>query len=118
MEKISKNKMNKKGQEAIIIFILLLVCMVALVILLSYTTIGYTTITIKDKERITDGTDSYYLIFTTNEVFKNEDSILMWKFGSSDVYNQLNIGQTYNVKVNWFRFPLTSSYRNILEIKN
>lgn len=118
----SKIKMNKKGIFGMIVFAFILIVLIvggiALVYTTVYTTVDYTTITIKEKERITDGMDSYYLIFTENEVFKNEDSFLMWKFDSSDIYNQLNVGQTYNVKVNWFRVPLLSSYRNILEIEN
>lgn len=112
------NKMNKKGQELFWgIGFLLFVIFLIIGISLSYSTVTETTITIKDKERISDGTSSYYLIFTNNEVFKNDDSIIQLKFDSSDIYNQLNVGGTYKVKVNWFRFPLTSSYRNILEIK-
>ena len=49
------------------------------------------TITVTDKERITEkdsdgGTSSKYLIFTDSETFENTDSTLFWKFNSSDVY--------------------------------
>lgn len=111
--------MNKKGSflTGVIIAIFVLLC-ISIPIILSYTSVDNATITIKDKERVTTRDNSYYLIFTEGEVFKNEDSLLFLKFDSSDIYNNLNVGNTYRVKVNWFRIPFFSSYRNILEIYN
>lgn len=109
--------MNKKGLMGILISILLMVIFIALPVFLSYSSIDEKTITIKDKERIQDSSSSYYLIFTEGAVYKNEDSFLQWKFDSSDVYNNLDIGKTYNVKVNWYRVPFLSMYKNIIEIK-
>ena len=73
---------------------------------------------ITDKERVQDGNVSQYLIFTDNEVFKNTDSILFGKFNSSDVYNQLKIDSTYTLKVNGWRVPFISEYRNILKVES
>lgn len=109
--------MKKKGIIGVIIIVLLVLAIITIPIILSYTSVTTTTITVTDKERINDGESSYYLVFTENEVFKNSDSMLQWKFDSSDVYNDLKIGKTYIVKVNWFRIPFLSAYRNILEIK-
>ena len=112
--------MNKKGFIGVIIGLLVIIVIILLfAILIHYSlkSVAITTITISDKERISDGDSSYYLIFTENEVFKNQDSMLHGKFDSSDVYSNLKIGQTYNVKVNWYRVPFWSMYRNILEIK-
>ena len=109
--------MNKKGFIGIIVIVLIVLAVIIVPIVLSYKSVTVTTITITDKERITDGSNSYYLVFTENEVFKNSDSTLHWKFDSSDVYNKLKVGETYTVKVNWYRVPFWSMYRNILEIK-
>lgn len=109
--------MNKKAKVGLTIFGIIMVLFIVLMISLSYSSVNHITITIKDKERIQDGSSSKYLIFTPNEVFENTDSILFMKFDSSDVYNNLDVGKTYNVKVNWYRIPFFSSYRNLLEIE-
>ena len=109
--------MNKKGQEIIIGFgILVFLVLIITPIVLSYSSAKEITITIKDKERIAEYEDGKYLIFTENEVFENTDSFLFLKFDSSDVYNKLEVGSTYKVKVNWYRIKFLSNYRNILEI--
>ena len=88
---------------------------------LSYSSVETTQIVVKEKERIcegsTNGTKCRYLVFTEQGVYENTDSLLQWKFDSSDVYNQLQPGEQYMVEVNWFRVPFLSWYQNILEIK-
>lgn len=92
-------------------------------IVLSYTSVKeYNNVVIQDKERITKsdgdgGVDSYYLVYTNKGVFKNEDSFVQFKFNSSDYQGKLKKGETYNIKVNWFRVPVFSMYENILEIE-
>ena len=108
--------MNNKGSIGVIVSILIAIAVIGGSVILAYSTVDNETITIKDKERIQDGTSSYYLIFTDDEVFKNVDTMFFWKFDSSDVYNKLEVGKTYNVEVNWFRIPFLSAYRNILQI--
>ncbi len=56
-----------------------------------------------------------WLIYTPNEVFVNEDNLLMLKFNSADVANRLNPGIVYCAKVNWFRIPFMSSFRNVIK---
>lgn len=74
-------------------------------------------ITIKDKERIDDNNGSKYLIFTENEVFQNTDELIKGKFNSSDVYNQLDIGEVYECEVIGWRLQFFSMYRNIIKCK-
>lgn len=101
-----------------IMFIVLL-----FVILIGYSVVYYNTseiieITIKDKERITEGKRSKYLIYTENEeVFQNTDSFLFLKFNSSDLYGKLDKTKTYKVKIVGWRIPFLSMYRNIIEIE-
>ena len=74
-------------------------------------------IKVEKTERINDGESSRYLVYTDDETFENTDSILFFKFDSSDVYGHLKEGQTYTVKVAGWRWKLTSSYRNIISIQ-
>lgn len=74
------------------------------------------TATIKDKTRIVESNDSYYLIFTDEAVYKNADSILCMKFNSSNVYSDLEIGETYDMKVYGLRIPILSMYKNICKV--
>lgn len=110
--------MNKKGLSGYLIFATLVLLLIGIYFFMIYSSIDNIKIKVKDKERINKRQDSYYLIFTENEVFKNEDSLLFFKFDSSDVYNSLEIGNEYCVQVNWYRFPCLSMYRNIIKQSN
>ncbi|MBR3913956.1 MAG: hypothetical protein IKJ28_06960 [Alphaproteobacteria bacterium] len=48
------------------------------------------------------------------EVFKNADSLAFLKFNSSDIQQQIDMGKTYRLDVNWMRMPFFSMYRNII----
>ena len=103
-----------------LVWLVLAIVVVSFIGIISYSTKDTVTLTVSDKERITnyDG-DNYYLVFTDEgEVFKNQDTMWMFKFDSSSVQGQLKKGSTYTCDVNWFRFGLTSSYRNILDCEN
>ena len=65
-------------------------------------------------ERVVDGGESKYLIFAQEETLKNVDNWWALKFNSSDVYGQINAGQTCSFTVTGIRFALFSWYRNIL----
>lgn len=75
------------------------------------------TITVVDKEKTISNKQSKYLIFGEDEVFENTDSYIFWKFDSSDLYRDLEKGESYRVKVSGWRVPFLSMYRNIVEIK-
>ena len=93
---------------------------VLLVLLLSIIRLGSQTevqIRVKDKERIAEYEGGRYLIFTDNEVFENTDELLRLKFNSSDIYNQLELGQSYSCTVLGWRIPFLSWYRNIISCK-
>jgi hypothetical protein len=77
------------------------------------------TIEVTDKERVQQNNgDSKYLIFSRNEVFENTDTILSFKFNSSDVYAAMAAGDTCIVRVTGLRIPILSSYRNILAVES
>ena len=70
-------------------------------------------IVVQDKERLDDGR---YLIFTEDEVLENTDKMVFFKFNSSDFYNELEVGEEFEVRVVGWRVPFLSWYRNIIEI--
>lgn len=71
-------------------------------------------VTVTEKERIRDGDNDKYLIWTEDEVFENTDEFLLGKFNSSDIYGNLKENETYECKVYGWRIPLFSTYRNII----
>lgn len=88
------------------------------ILMLAYPVIFYTskddvTFKVKDKERIINGNSSYYLVFTDIGPLKNSDSYLMWKFNSSDVYGELNVGDSYSATCYGWRIPFLDMYKNI-----
>ena len=59
-----------------------------------------------------------YLVYTDREVFANKDQILVGKFNSSDVQNQVLQAkdQTCELDVYGWRIPFFSVYRNIVKV--
>ena len=82
--------------------------------------------TVTDKERVVkrrgDKVSSKYLVFTElqeggTKVFKNTDSLLEFKFNSSDLQGRLKEGQTYEIGTYGWRVPLLSMYKNIVSVR-
>lgn len=76
-------------------------------------------ITVTEKERVQTGESSKYLIWGNDNdgnlyVFENVDSLVRFKFNSSDVYGEIEIGTTYRMTVVGFRIPFLSMYQNII----
>jgi len=106
-----------------ILIILGILAIIALIILCNFNEKTYT-ITITDKDRITqrsgDTVTSKYLVFGDDEngnslVFENTDAILRLKFNSSNIQGGFKIGKTYDVTVVGFRIPVFSAYENIID---
>lgn len=94
-----------------------------LAIYIIYSVVYYTStretivIRLKDKETIfyDDRTLDNY-IYTDNEIFKNEDDLILGKFSSFDLQNRLDYDQNYVVTViGWYIPPMF--FRNIIEVK-
>ena len=81
-----------------------------------YWTADTVTFTVSEKERIMSRNSSKYLVFTESEVFENSDSLMRWKWGSSDLYGELKEGATYKADVYGWRIPFLSMYRNIVSV--
>ena len=80
------------------------------------------TATVKEKQVKRYNDKDKYLIFTeladgSKRVFENTDSLLEWKFNSSDIYAELEEGKTYNIKTYGWRIPILSDYENIIGVE-
>ena len=82
------------------------------------------TVTDKQVKRTTTGKKSVdmYMIYTELEngevrVFKDVDDAWKGKYNSSDIYAMLKVGKKYILTVTGYRNQVTSSYENILEVK-
>lgn len=80
----------------------------------AYGTKETVTVTVTEKTVKRTDNDDQYMIFTEGEVFKNTDALLNGKFDSSDLYGKIKAGSTCTFKVNGWRIPFFSAYRNIL----
>jgi len=112
--------MNKKGVFGAIIFIIILLLFLAWPVykLIYAFMTGEETITIDEKWVKYKGNDAKYLISSEDEqVFQITDSIIKWRWDSSNLYARLDEGKTYEIKTQGFRFPLFSDYKNILEVE-
>ena len=65
--------------------------------------------------RIVQESTYSHLVYTDKGVYTNKDSLSFLKFRSSDIYNQLRAGGTYNCKVAGWRIGFFSMYRNIID---
>lgn len=58
-----------------------------------------------------------YMVETEDETFENTDTLMFWKFNSSDLQRELKQHNgPVRVKVAGWRSTMLSSYRNIIEI--
>ena len=76
----------------------------------------YETIVVKEKT-IGIGQSSSYLIYAEKEVYEVQDLLWIGFFTSSDVYNQIEVGDTIKVKVYGKRVPFLSAYKNIVSVQ-
>ena len=122
------NKM-KNIAKFIILCTLIITILASLICCTSYNDHTYT-ITVTDKERASYTTGSggnlsvenKYLIYSTTsdgetKVFENTDSLFRVKFDSSDVYAELEVGETYEVTVVGYRLGFANWYENIIDFK-
>lgn len=58
--------------------------------------------------------DCKNLIGTDKGVFQDSDSLLYWKFNSSDYFNNMQVGKTYTFHVVGWRIPISSEWPNIV----
>jgi hypothetical protein len=82
-----------------------------------YATADTIEFTVEEKTVVISNSKSKYLIFTTDEVLQNKDSIMRWKFNSSDIQRELKEGSTYKADIYGWRVPFFSMYKNIVSVQ-
>ena len=70
--------------------------------------------TVTGKENVKSGNSGKYLVYTNKTTYEITDSLLNWRWDSSDVYGNIQIGKTYTATLQGFRSPFMSWYPNIL----
>ena len=100
----------------IVLFITILVASMLLIYQANYSNPHYETIVVKDKNIGIQAANSY-LIYSPKEVYEIQDLLFIGFFTSSDVYNQIEKGDTIRVKVYGQRIPILSAYKNIVEVQ-
>ena len=85
----------------------------------NYFTIETNEVIVSKTERVVDknaGTASY-LVFTDLGVYENTDSLLHWKWDSSDIHGKLIEGEKYRLTTYGYRIKLFSMYRNVTNLE-
>lgn len=72
------------------------------------------TATVKRRERVSDRTGSYYLVFTDKGVYQCSDTWIYGRWDSSDLYSSLEDGKTFTMTVVGWRVPFLSWFPNII----
>jgi len=72
--------------------------------------------TVKDKGLSGDRAD--FIVYTDKDnVYKNQNSLLYWKWDSAELQSKIEKGKTYEATVNRLRIGALGMYPNILKIK-
>lgn len=75
-------------------------------------------VTVTEKDRgYTKGGGSNYRVYTTDEVFENNDTLMFGKWNSADIQGRIHPGRTYRFRVAGWRWPFMSMFRNIIEVQ-
>ena len=111
------SRKTKKRITGIIIIVMAII--IAVPLCLSYYSTKTYTVTVTDKDIKNYNKSSKYLVFTELEngetkTFCIEDSLVKWRWNSSDSYADIKIGETYEIEVIGWRIPLFSDYENII----
>ncbi len=111
--------MNNKGYIGVLVTLIVILGICVVVYGVAYSlTLGNETITIKEKWIKYEGQGAKYLVGSEDgQVFQITDSIIKWRFDSSNLYADLDEGETYTVNTQGWRFAVLSDYKNILEIE-
>lgn len=106
----------------ILTIIYLIILLVGILVPIGITISQYTNneeieITVKDKY-IKNGKDNgkYLVVDEEDNTYEITDMLFKGKFNSTDIYNRLEIGKTYKVKISGHRIRFLSMYQNINEI--
>lgn len=115
----SLSSLATDADKILLIFFAIFVVYKLINYIIEWSTIREVTAMVLKKERIyyPIKSKSQYVIFTSEGVMKNVDSIAWFKFNSSDIYSTLEEGEVYNFKVCKFRIRFSSEYPNIISAR-
>lgn len=117
---LMKQYNKQEGADMLIAATLLLACAGVVGGGVSYCTTRHEKIKINRvyEKNNADGQGVFYVVGEKQngekEVFENKDTVFYLKYASADLQANLQVGKTYSVKVNGFRIPFLSQYRNII----
>ncbi len=102
-----------------VVIVALLAIIIAVPLCSSYYSTKTYTVTVTDKDVKNYNNSSKFLVFTKLEngetkTFNIQDSFFKWRWNSSDVYADIEIGKTYEIEVIGWRIPFLSEYENIM----
>lgn len=110
-----------KRQKGVTIIEVIIVIAIAIILLIipiteraSETTVAFT---VEDKAIKRYSDDDKYLVYTDNGTYEITDSLVYWRWDSSDLYGKIKVGETYEAKVYGWRIPIFSSYKNIVSVE-
>lgn len=103
---------------SVIVLILGLIGGIVYIATLDYQNEETIEITINDKYIKRNKQEDMYLVVGDNgETYKITDLLFKGKFNSTDLYNQLNIGNKYKITTTGYRIHFWSMYKNINKIE-
>lgn len=110
--------MKKKGFTLIeLIVVIAIIAVVGVILLpgiLKVCNKQRVTVTVTDKGTKRKGdSDDKYLVYTNVTTYEITDSLLKWRWNSSDLYGSIEVGKTYEIETGGYRIPLLSTYQNI-----
>ena len=70
--------------------------------------------TVTGKENVKSGESGKYLVYTDKTTYEITDTWVGWRWDSSDVYGNIQVGKTYTATLQGYRVPFLSWYQNIL----
>lgn len=115
---------NEKGVIGIVISIIIGAIIIGLIgVVVYFATVEYQNeetieITVKDKYIKRSGDSDIYLIASEEgETYKITDLLFKGKFNSTDLYNELTIGEKYKITITGIRLQYFSMYKNINKIE-
>jgi len=132
MQSLRKNKKKEKGEVMsygrrhfmshlwVVLVVLIVLIGIIFGVGLRYGNEQEYTCTIEDRWIKSVGDDDQKYLFNCEEhdiVFENTDLVFKFKFNSSDMWIELDEGETYTITTVGRRIPFFSMYQNVVEIE-